>query len=284
VVLARIAGPKNKGTMLSMNNVVHYAGAIVSPTIAGILTDWLNWRIPFVIFAVMISVAMIILMFTFRQQNPEILIIKDAEHKKVSTVLEKKFITEAVKFIPVFIIGIFAFFYRGSFQHTLIPFYGNDVFHVGVEALGFYISMASVVATVSIFMFGMMSDRYGRKAVLIPALLSSMLAVLALLLPEEVNPLMIACILQGTGAVISSMPNILISDLAPPGSVGKIMGANRVFADSGYFFGTVITGAILDHFGFRSPLFVIVGVAVMTIVVTVLYVHNKPSEVMMSRK
>ena len=39
VVLARISGPENKGIMLSMNNVVHYAGAIVSPTITGILTD-----------------------------------------------------------------------------------------------------------------------------------------------------------------------------------------------------------------------------------------------------
>ena len=79
-----------------------------------------------------------------------------------------------------------------------------------------------------------------------------MIAVLVLLLPGEFNPMMLSCILVGIGAVISSMPNILISDLASPWSVGKLMGINRVFADSGYFLGTIVTGMILG--GWRKIL------------------------------
>ena len=64
--------------------------------------------------------------------------------------------------------------------------------------------------------------------------------------------------------------------MASPGSVGKLMGINRIFADSGYFVGTILTGMIMDHFGFKVPLFVVAGLALLTILVTIAYIHNRP--------
>ena len=279
VVLAKIADSGNKGAMLSMNNVVHYAGAIVSPAFAGVLTGRYNWRVPFVVMAGIILISIIILILSFKDEKHKSNMENDVEAKMIPGVSGTRIKAEVFRLLPVFIVSTFVFFYRGSFQHTLIPFYGKDVLHVSVETLGFYMSLMSVVATVCIYILGSMSDRYGRKTVLIPALLFSTMAVLALMLPKEVNPLMITCILVGVGAVISSMPNILITDLASPGSVGKLMGINRVFADSGYFLGTILTGALLDHFGFRVPLYVLVGFAGLTVVVTSLFVHNKPDKV-----
>jgi MFS family permease len=275
VLLAKIAGSEKKGAMLSMNNVVHYAGAIASPAIVGILTAWYNWRIPFIVIAAMILVSIMIFIFNFHEQSPEYKVEKNVERKMVPPPTETGIKIEAFKLLPVFIISLFVFFYRGSFQHTLIPFYGKDVFHLSVESLGFYISLMSIIATICIFILGLMSDRYGRKKILIPALFVSTMAVLALMLPKEINPLMITCILVGIGAAISSMPNIIVSDLTSPGSVGKVMGVNRIFADSGYFLGTLMTGALLDHFGFRVPLYVLVGFAGFAVVVTIFFVPKQ---------
>lgn len=277
VVLAQIAGLRNKGAMLSMNNVVHYAGAIVSPAVAGVLTERYNWRIPFVLFAMIIAVSMLVLVFTFHERREGKGADPTHQGSNQTAIPAKGLQAEIVKLLPVFLIGLFVFFYRGSFQHTLIPFYGKDVFHLSVETLGFYMSLLSVVATGCIFLFGSMSDRYGRKTVLIPAILFSVAAVLVLLLPARLNPMMLCCILVGLGAVISSMPNILISDLASAGSVGKLMGINRIFADSGYFIGTIATGMTMDYFGFRMPLYVLVIFAGLTLLVTVLYISNKPA-------
>jgi hypothetical protein len=61
----------------------------------------------------------------------------------------------------------------------------------------------------------------------------SAMAAVALSLPEGLNPLLVSCILVGIGAIVNSMTNILITDIASPGSVGKLIGINRIFADSG---------------------------------------------------
>ena len=57
------------------------------------------------------------------------------------------------------------------------------------------------------------------------------------------------------------MPNVLISDRVASGSLGRALGVNRIFADFGYFFGSVSVGVLLDQAGFRAPIFVLVGLA-----------------------
>jgi predicted MFS family arabinose efflux permease len=134
------------------------------------------------------------------------------------------------------------------------------------------------IAMVSIFVFGFMSDRYGRKVVLLSGISLSTIAMIVLFLPRVWNPLLMACIFVGAGAAINSMPNILISDTAPSDSLGRMMGINRIFADSGYFLGAIIVGNLLDHFGFRIPLYVVVGFSVFTLTLACFCVQNKPIE------
>jgi len=139
-------------------------------------------------------------------------------------------------------------------------------------------SLRKKALPIYIFVSGHLADRYGRKAILMPAVMVSALAAAALLLPEGLNPLLIACILVGTGAIINSMPNILITDIASPGSVGKLIGINRIFADSGYLVGSVSVGMILDGFGFRVPVYVVAGFAAFTLVIIALFIHNRPAD------
>jgi len=122
-----------------------------------------------------------------------------------------------------------------------------------------------------------LSDRLGRKAALLPGIFFSALASLLLLLPPSANPLLVCCIFVGLGAVINSMPNVLISDLVSPDVYGRVMGLNRMFADSGYFVGTIAAGVLLDQFGFKMPLYGIAGYAAVMMVVVGFSVSNKPA-------
>jgi len=267
VVLAQMAGPNSKGAMISMNNVIHSAGGIISPALAGILAGRYNWRLPFLVFAGLILLSMIILAETFTDQRSDYKRPKDVGGMETKSYLRKNFEPGILRLAPVFAISFFVFFYRSSFRHTLIPLYGKDVFHIGVGTLGLYISLAGFVAIFSVFAFGFMSDRYGRKTALIPGMLFSTVAVIALFLPRGLNPLLIACIFTGMGAIINSIPIIVISDLVPPGSFGRIMGINRIFGDSGYFLGPLIVGSLMDQFGFRMPLYMLAGFSVFALIV-----------------
>ncbi len=276
VVLAEIASPNAKGAMMSMNNVVHSAGGIITPALAGVLAGSYNWRFSFLLLAGLIVLSMITIAITFRDERADYR--KGEDHREMETNSSSRKTRGAgvLELAPIFAISLFVFFYRSSFRHTLIPFYGKDVFDIDVVALGFYISLMGSVAMVSIFISGFLSDRYGRKTVLISGISFSTIAMIVLLLPGEWNPLLMTCIFVGAGAAINSMPNILISDMAPSDSLGRMMGINRIFADSGYFLGAIIVGSLLDHFGFRVPLYVVVGFSVFTLTFACFCVHNKP--------
>jgi len=278
VLLAQIADPENKGAMLSMNNVVHSAGGIITPALAGILAGWYNWRLSFLVFAGLIILSMITMAVTFRDERPNYKREQDPMGMETESSLRKTKRAGIFELAPISAISLFVFFYRSSFRHTLIPFYGKDVFHIDVVTLGFYISLMGSIAMVSIFLFGFMSDRYGRKVVLISGISLSSIAMIVLLLPRVWNPLLMACIFVGAGAAINSMPNILISDTTPSDSLGRMMGINRIFADLGYFLGAIIVGNLLDYFGFRVPLYTVVGFSLFTLTLACFCVQNKPIE------
>lgn len=278
VLLTQIAPLDSKGSMISMNNVAHNGGAIVSSAFVGMLAGWYNWRLPFLVIAVAILFTMIPIARIFNDRRSEYQRGKDQKNPRNESYLQMNSKPSILKLAPVFAISVFAFFYRSGFRHTLIPLYGKDVFHFSVVTLGFYISLTGCVAMGSILIFGFLSDRYGRKAGLIPGICFSGAAVFAILLPEHLNPLLISCVLAGVGASINSMPNILISDFVPSGSLGRLMGINRVFGDSGYFLGPIIVGSLMDHFGFRVPLYVVAGFSLFMLIFACFSVHNKPME------
>lgn len=180
------------------------------------------------------------------------------------------------RLIPVFALGFFVFFYRSYFRHTLLPFFGKDVFHIQVDTLGMYFSLTAGIAIVSLMAFGYLSDRLGRKTAVLPGIFLSGVAALLLLLPSSSNPFLICSIFVGLGAVINSMPNVLISDIVSPDVYGRVLGLNRMFADSGYFVGTMIAGVLLDQVGFKIPLYFIAGYAAVMMAVISFSVSGKP--------
>lgn len=279
-ILAQIAGHR-KGAMMSMNNVIHNAGGIVSPGLAGLLAKWYDWRISFLSIGVMVLVSMLPVMVMlknvrFDRQGPN-----PSDTTAAPANLPVTTGQWALRLLPVFALGFFVFFYRSYFRHTLLPFIGKDVFQLDVAQIGFYLSITAAVAMCSLVLLGHLSDRFGRKNILIPGILISALAALSLLLPASLRPFMICSVLLGLGTIINSMPNILISDLVPPASFGRVMGVNRMIADSGYFVGTIVVGVLLDRFGFDLPLYGIAAYAVVMILVVMLQVPGKdhPSRV-----
>ena len=57
-----------------------------------------------------------------------------------------------------------------------------------------------------------------------------------------------------------------------------MLGLNRVFADSGYFLGTVAVGALLDGFGFGVPILMISGYALLTLVMVLVFMKSGRGE------
>ncbi|MBW2441768.1 MAG: MFS transporter [Deltaproteobacteria bacterium] len=277
-LLAQLAGSSGRGTMMSMNNVVHNAGGIISPALAGFLAKWYGWRVSFLAIAglIVLSMAVITLFFNLQATPGE----HEGKTQRAGSGISPSMIVKSwgTRLVPIFALGFFVFFYRGYFRHTLLPFFGKDVFQIQVDTLGMYFSLTAGIAIVSLIALGHLSDRLGRKTAVLPGIFFSTVAALLLLLPPSANPLLICCIFVGLGAVINSMPNVLISDIVPPEVYGRVMGLNRMFADSGYFVGTLAAGVLLDQFGFKIPLYWIAAYAAVMMAVISFTVSSKPPD------
>ena len=153
-LLAQLARHEKKGMMMSMNNVVHNAGGIVSPALAGFLAKWFSWRVSFLAVAGLVLFSMtMILMFFKDRTSPKHRSGKTSETVP-KTPLYKNTRFLVTRLVPVFAFGFFVFFYRGYFRHTIVPFFGKDVFHIEVDTLGIYFSLTAGIAMVSLSVFG----------------------------------------------------------------------------------------------------------------------------------
>ncbi|MBW1999326.1 MAG: MFS transporter [Deltaproteobacteria bacterium] len=275
VLLAQEASPQKKGVIMSMSNVVHSSGYIISSALVGALAQWYHWRIPFFVLAGFILASCFLVTITFTgKRRPERIALETADMEPNDRAKESPG-TNISGLVPVFVVSFFAFFYRGGFRHTLIPFYGKEVFQINVMDLGFYLSLMGIVSIANLLVFGVLSDRYGRKIVTILGLFFSFAAVGALILPESFYPFLMSCVLVGLGSTVNSMPNVLISDFAPRAVLGRVMGINRLFSNLGYFVGASLTGAMLDHFGFRVPLYLLMAFCLLVLVLSCFHIHDK---------
>jgi FSR family fosmidomycin resistance protein-like MFS transporter len=273
-ILAQIAG-RRKGAMISMNNVVHNAAGIVSPGLAGLLAKWYSWRVSFLSIGLMVFISMLPIMIMLKGSKPVAKLSAEKKHDVADPAASEKISYWTFNLLLVFSLGFFVFFYRSYFRHTLLPFFGKDVFQIDVAQLGFYFSITAGIAMGIIMLMGHLSDRFGRKLILIPAMLLSGLAPLALLLPGPINPFLVCSVFVGLGAIINSMPNILISDFVSPDAFGRVLGINRMFSDGGYFLGTIVVGIFLDNFGFKIPLFGIAGYAFLMMLFMGVFIPKK---------
>jgi MFS family permease len=110
VVLAQIADPESKGSMLSMNNVVHNAGGIISSALAGILAGWYSWRLPFFAIGGLIFLSMIVIATTFTDQSPNYKNAEEPRGIETKPYMGKNFEAGILKLAPIFAISLFVFF------------------------------------------------------------------------------------------------------------------------------------------------------------------------------
>lgn len=136
-----------------------------------------------------------------------------------------------------------------------LPVYLREDLAYSATTVGIFLSMAQLVGVVSQPAMGYMSDRFGHKRVLVPAMLSLGLLFLALAFAE--GRLELALAILGLGAFLYSLHSIFIS--AAIGVAGESAQATTVSLMYGAsFLGTlspIIAGIFADELGTRSAFF-----------------------------
>ena len=136
---------------------------------------------------------------------------------------------------------------------TFLPIYLREDVGYSTIRTGVYLSAAQVVGIVSQPVMGFLSDRHGRKAVLLPGVLTLSITVLSLsMVPADVPLLLVVVVM---GAVLFPLMSLL---LAAAGDVaGEELQATTVglvFASAIVFAGVspLISGLLADAYGIKA--------------------------------
>ena len=151
---------------------------------------------------------------------------------------------------------------------TFLPIYLREEVGYSTIRTGVYLSAAQVVGIVSQPVMGLLSDRHGRKAVLLPGILILSVTVFSLYVAPADIPLLLAMVAMG--AVLFPLMSIL---LAAAGDVaGEELQATTVglvFASAVIFSGVspLISGLLADAYGVKTVFLYGGGLAATTAVV-----------------
>jgi len=149
---------------------------------------------------------------------------------------------------------------QGVFQ-TVLQLFLNQQVGLTVAGIGWVVSMKVLGQVLSLLVAGMLSDRFGRKPVLVVGFFISGLSVFMFTLTRSLPFLLLSGFVAGVGEGLDMTTILaLLTDIAPPNARGGAVGLYRTFMDVGGFLGPMVFMLVYTRYGPLTPFYV--GVAV----------------------
>ena len=236
--------PDRRGAMLSTYSSITIVGRTIAPFLGGFLISTASFHSVFVACAVSGVIAFIV-----GAMLPREVVAGDRQlafpqfFAALRTVLQSRAIVatsliEAGQYLVYGAIEAFLALYAVSI--------GIPAWQVGI-ILG--VQLVSVVAIKPVM--GVLSDRVGRQAIILPGLLLGTISVGLLPLGNDLFTLSLLSLLYGISfAAVTSSTSALVADLSKQGQFGASIGVLRTIMDVGQTIGPVLTGFVVGVWGF----------------------------------
>lgn len=141
------------------------------------------------------------------------------------------------------------FFTRSGSRQTLLPLAIVEQIDISATQLGLLFTVMTTINLIMVLPAGSLTDRFGRKALVLPGAMLSLVGLSMLGLSGSMWMFYLAAVILGLGTgVIGPAPAAYAGDLAPPGKTGVTMGLYRSFGDVGLIGGPILLGLIADAF------------------------------------
>jgi MFS family permease len=158
-------------------------------------------------------------------------------------------------FLLVSIASFATYFARTGGVFTILPQRAQDTMGLSTSQIGLGLSVISVVSIAIAYPSGVVIDRFGRKAIIVPAVLFGAAAMLLFALSGNLIWYVTSCLVWGISVGLAgTAPTAYAADVAPPGMNAAALGTFRTLSDLGYFFGPFLLGAVADLSGSGAAL------------------------------
>lgn len=241
---------RTRGSAMGVFQGIEFAGSILGSAISGFIVASVGFKTTFIVSGLIsaISVVLIALPPYIRKMSRK----RNAD----AHLLRLSIIARVLGRRNLLIVSssIFAEFVMTSgVLYTMYPIFAKERLGLTLQEIGLLMGARSAGFTVSLLFVGYVSDRVGRRLVLLAGLGLTGLLVLILSSMSMVTPIaaIIALIGISTGAIWIVCP-VLAAGGIPTQERGPAIGAFRTFMDLGSVFGPILISASQEVFGFNA--------------------------------
>lgn len=277
-LLVRISPPDSRGRIAGLYATAFLVGNIGGPVVGGLLAEF-GMRVPFFVYAGSLLVATaVVAVFLRGGRRPT---ADDAASAgpvmPVPEALRDSGYRAAL--VSSFVNGWSSFGVRVA----IIPLFAAATFEDGARIAGTALASFAVGTAVVVSLAGRLSDRYGRRPLVIGGLLVSGASTLVLGWCDTVPMLVAASVVAGVGAgVLNPAQQAAVADVVGTDRAGgKVLATFQMASDSGAILGPVVVGLAVDRFGYTVG-FAVSGCLLLAAVVPWLFarethVHRHPT-------
>ena len=251
LVVNDIASVWNRGRLMSIYQGVFVFAVGLGPIPGGLLGEHFGLQIPFFAYAVLAAGVTAIAWFAM----PETRGYRDAGPAGSATTSLPSSAPAVptpagagiawTPFILISSVSFMSFFARTGAVFNVIPLLAEDRMGLTPDRIGLGLGMLSLMGVILAYPSGWLTDRYGRKFVIVPSTVLSGCSLLLFAAADDFSSYLFAAFVWGAaGGIASSSPAAYAADLAPPGRSAWLLSRHRTISDAGYVIGPLLLGGL----------------------------------------
>ena len=156
------------------------------------------------------------------------------------------------KIFSILFLAIFSSVLGQGLVVPLLPVYAHELGATGL-LIGFVFGSFSLSRTLSLPIFGRLSDTRGRKPIIVYGLFAYVLTSIAFMYSKDLTTLLVTRFFQGiASAMILPVAQAYVGEITPMKKEGFIMGLLNVSLYLGLSIGPLVGGVVKDAFGIQA--------------------------------
>ncbi|HEY7587543.1 MAG TPA: MFS transporter [Thermoplasmata archaeon] len=240
--LARTVPMEKRGRYMGIYVNLLLVGQVVGPVVGGAVSIQWGLRAPFVAYGLAATAGLVLLALTLPGTSGR-------AEARIDWAAARRLVRDR-SFVTVNIGSLAAFFMRGGIIATVLPFFlalnwGLSEGDTAATA-GLLVTIMALASMATMYPSGALADRYGRKPTFVTSLVLMGLVIpfvyTTIDLTSAIPVMVVFGLVLGLHGPLASW----VTDLSPTNAMGTAMGLYRTIGDTGYLFGSVFLGGVLE--------------------------------------
>jgi MFS family permease len=283
VVIGEISTPSNRGQYMSFYWGSLLIGSSLGPTFGGFVGQYLGYRAPFFCFS---GLALLATLWNYlripetkKRASPSAQVSQSLEQgeRKGSLVSgnlstpdstgKQMPLYKNLSFMLICAVSLFTLISLSGNQITLVPLLGYERLGLTESQVGLTLSLVAAMQFVFVFLAGRLSDKLGRKVIIVPGGIITALGLVLFIQGSSYWFFLASAVVLGIGRGFGgAVPTAYVADIASPQNYENTMALYRTVSDIGFVVGPILLGWLKDTSGLNFPFFLGAGL-LLTVVI-----------------